>query len=87
MTVEPGNRRGDATEDDTVGDVLPDLVLIETLVGGTMQLRERLIQTVGDGLRLTLVDISSQTDAQDGDHRRGSSYLRVEVDDVILAAG
>ena len=52
-----------------MGDKLPDLVLIETLVGSTMQLGERLIQTVGNGLTLTFIDIGGQADAQDSDDR------------------
>ena len=87
MTVEPGNRRRDTTEDDTVRDILPDLVLIEALVGCTVQLRERLVQAVGNRLALTLIDIGGETDAQDGNNRRGSSNLRVEVDGVVGTLG
>ena len=79
VAVEPGYGRRDTTEDDAMRDILPNLVLIETLIGCTVQLGERLIQAVGNGLALTLIDISSQTDAQNGNNRRGSSYLRVEV--------
>ena len=70
-----------------MGDPLPDLVLIETLVGSAVQLRERLVQTVGDGLRLSLVDLSSHADAQDGDHRRGGSNLHIEVNRIVHATG
>ena len=67
MTVEPGDGRGDTAENDAVGDILPNLVLIKTLVGSLMQTRELLVQAVGDGLALTFIDIGGQTDAQDGD--------------------
>ena len=87
MTVEPGNRCADATEDDTMSDILPDLVLIETLVGCTVQLGERLIKTVGNRLTLTFLDIGGQTDAQNSNNRRGSSNLRVEMDGVVGTLG
>ena len=68
-------------------DILPDLVLIEALVGCTVQLRERLVQAVGNRLALTLIDIGGETDAQYRNNCRGKGNLRVEVDGVILAAG
>ncbi len=52
-----------------------------------MQTGELLIQPVGNGLRLTLVDIGSQANAQDGNNRRGCSNLRVEVDGVVGTFG
>ena len=70
-----------------MGDVLPDLILIESLIGGAVQLRERLVKAVGDGLALTFIYIGGETDAQDGDDGRGEGNLRVEVDGVVLTAG
>ena len=57
MAVEPGNRSRYQTEDDTVGDVLPYLVLIEALVSRTVQTWELLVQAVGDGLTFTFIYI------------------------------
>ena len=68
-------------------DILPNLVLIEALVGCTVQLGERLVQAVGNGLALTFIYIGSQTDAQNGNNGRGSSNLRVEVDGVVGTRG
>ena len=69
-----------------MGDELPDFILIEALVGGTPQTRERLVEAVGDGLLLTLVDISGEADAQDGDDGRGECNLVIEVDGVVLTS-
>ena len=64
-------------------DELPYLVLIETLVGCTVQLRERLVQAIGNRLTLTFIYIGGQTDAQDCDNRRGCGNLGIEVDGVV----
>ena len=64
-------------------DILPDLVLIETLVSGTMQLGEGSIQAIGNRLLLTLIDLGGETDAENRNHSRGSGNLHVEVDGVI----
>ena len=87
MTIEPGDRCGNKCKDNSMGNKLPDLVLIETLVSGTMQLREGLVQTIGDRLTLTLIDVSGKTDAQDGNNRRGGGNLCIEMDGVVLTAG
>ena len=49
-----------------MSDKLPDLVLIETLVGSTPEVGECLVELVGNGLLLTLEDVGGKTDAQDG---------------------
>ena len=87
MTVEPGDRCGNECKDNSMCDELPDLILIETLVGCTVQLGERLVQAIGNRLTLTLIDIGGQTDAQDGDNRRCGSNLRIEVDGVVGTSG
>jgi hypothetical protein len=87
MTVEPGNRCADTTENDAMRDILPDLVLIETLIGCTMQFWELLVQTVSDRLCLTLIDIGGQTDAQNGNDSRCQGNLRIEMDRVIGTIG
>ena len=68
-------------------NILPDLVLIETLVGSTMQTWELLVQTIGNRLSVALINIGGETDAQDSDDRRGSSDLRIEVNRIVLTAG
>ena len=87
MTVEPSNRSRNTTEDDTMSNILPNLVLIETLIGCTMQLGEHLVQTICDRLALTFIDIGSQTNAQNGNHRRSSSNLCIEVDGIVCSLG
>ena len=52
-----------------------------------MQLRERLIQTVGDGLTLTFIYIGGETDRADSNHNRGGSHTPVEVDVIRLTTG
>ena len=70
-----------------MSDILPDLILIETLVGSTVQTRELFVQTVGNGLCLTLIDIGGQTDAQNGNDSRCQGNLRIEMDRVIGTIG
>ena len=65
-----------------MSNILPNLVLIETLVSCLMQTRELLVQTVGNRLALTFIYIGGKTDAQDGNNRRCSSNLRVEVNSM-----
>ena len=50
-----------------------------------MELGERTIKTVGNGLLLTFIYICGKTDAQYCYHRRRGGHLKVEVDSVILA--
>ena len=45
-----------------MSDELPDLVLIETLVSSTVQLREGLVELVSNRLRLTFVDKGGKQD-------------------------
>ena len=87
MSVEPCYGFRDAAEDDAVCDILPNLVLIEASVSSLMQAREAAIEAVGDGLTLTLINICSQTDTQYGDDSRRDSYLRIEMNSVVLSAG
>ena len=70
-----------------MSDILPNLVLIEALIGCTVELGERLVQAISNGLTLTFIYIGSETDAQDGNNGRGSSNLRVEVDSVVGTLG
>ena len=67
--------------------ILPNLVLIETLVGCTMQLGEGLVKTVGNGLALSFIYIGGQTDAQNGNDSRCQGNLRIEMDRVIGTIG
>ena len=87
MTVEPGNRRADATEDNLVGDKHIHLVHIETLVSGTMQTGEHLVKTVGDGLCLTLIYIGGKTNAQNGNYRTCGCHLHIKVNGIVFAVG
>ena len=82
MTVPPGKRGGDATEDNLLRDEHPDFIHVEATVGGTVQRLERSCQTVGNGLLFFQVHDGSKCDGNDGDADTRDGDLGVKVNVV-----
>ena len=87
MAVEPRNGLGDVRKDDAVGDVLVNLVHIETLVGPTVELLQLLGSGFGHWLTFAHIDVGGQGNGTNGDDDARSGNVPVEVDVISLSVG
>lgn len=84
MAVEPCYRAADVGEDDSMSNVLIDLIPVEAAVGSSPESRPDVLDTCGPGILFVIHHIC-QSDCKQCDHDRGDSHRSLEMDMIGLA--